>query len=189
MPRRVIAVPRDEDVPASPMLAHRCKMLPHKVTVAPGHIVHGTLQEEDHHDCARPGGRPATLLPSRVNAANTRAFRARRRQAGRWCSRGYEFFPVDGTPGTTGASGPIHTAQPSRQNTAYWPSLRLRSSASATARFRTSNTMASYSCPCIMSQVASGRTGPTRPCPMIDHQLEGVGHSFTPTRRRLRRLV
>jgi hypothetical protein len=34
--------------------------------------------------------------------------RGERRQAGRRCSRGYEFFPVDGTPGTTGASGPVH---------------------------------------------------------------------------------
>jgi len=33
MPRRVIAFPRDEDVPASPVLTHRCKMLPHEVTV------------------------------------------------------------------------------------------------------------------------------------------------------------
>ena len=65
-----------------------------------------------------------------------RPFSRERRQAGRRCSRGYEFFPADGTLGTTGASGPVHTTRPSRQITAYWPSLRLRSSASATARFQ-----------------------------------------------------
>ena len=36
MPRRVIAFPRDEDVPAPPILAHRLKMLPYKVTVQMG---------------------------------------------------------------------------------------------------------------------------------------------------------
>ncbi len=32
MPRRVIAFPRDEDVPAPPIPAHRTKMLPYEVT-------------------------------------------------------------------------------------------------------------------------------------------------------------
>jgi hypothetical protein len=32
VPRRVIAFPRDEDVPAPPVFAHRPKMLPRKVT-------------------------------------------------------------------------------------------------------------------------------------------------------------
>jgi len=42
MPRRVIAFPRDEDVPASPALAHRSNMLPHEVTLHIG------------RSCARP---------------------------------------------------------------------------------------------------------------------------------------
>ncbi len=112
-----------------------------------------------HRSMAFPRRRPSRLrspwrtiggspeLPASVGAANTRGLSGENRGTGRRCSQSYEFFPVDGTPGTTGASGPIHTARPSHQNTAYWPSLRLRSSASATARFRTSRTMSSCSCP------------------------------------------
>jgi hypothetical protein len=36
MPWRVIALPCDEDVPAPPILAHRLKMLPYRVTVQTG---------------------------------------------------------------------------------------------------------------------------------------------------------
>jgi hypothetical protein len=39
VPPRVIAFPRDEDVPATPILAHRSQMLPQKVTFMASHIV------------------------------------------------------------------------------------------------------------------------------------------------------